>query len=186
MSGPAKTPTAVLEQRGSWRGKERSGKTKHHDGRDRKEPPNVESKITMPSILKGEAAKEWTRQIKRLRAQRLFSETYRNSLAVFCQAWGLFFEASQKLNELGPEQRYDPEDGSPLQPFTRLIKVIDLQFARMEKIGKEFGWTPARKADLVIVNSPPEKGDGKQSSVDPEDPERFFETPSVIPIGKQA
>lgn len=107
---------------------------------------------TCPSFLKGEAKREWNRQVSNLKDQSILSDTYRNSLAIYCQAWGEYYDIQMALEGKLLNQ---PEEGVIL-PKAEVKILGPMRKSALEvlfKLGPQFGWTPSSKADLKI-NAP--------------------------------
>lgn len=144
MRGPPPTPTKILEARGSWRAKVRDG-----------EPiPKVE-RPTCPAILKGEARKEWNRQLDALHAIGLAAKVDRAVLACYCEAWAEFCVAAAYIAEHG--RVYTNENGEPkIHP---MVKVKNAAAERVLRLAGQFGFTPAARARLSTPGDAADQGD---------------------------
>jgi P27 family predicted phage terminase small subunit len=72
-------------------------------------------------------------------------------LALYCQAWEWFVEASQRLHEQGPLV------GSDASPW---FQVATQAMEQVRSLAGELGLTPASRARMGITLSGPEPGDG--------------------------
>lgn len=169
----SKTPTETLINRGSWRGVARA----------KQEAPAIAEAPPAPGFLKGEAKREWNRQIENLRDQNLLSRTYRNALAIYCQAWGEYYEISRAMED---GLLVLDEDLGELVPAANIRKLLDVRKQALEcllKIGPQFGWTPATKPNVKIsgpgpITPPKGKGAGQQETYST--PEDFFTQPRIV------
>jgi phage terminase small subunit len=91
--GPTPKPTAIKELAGN------PGKRPLNE----REPsvPVPGSSPHVPRHLCKEGQKEWRRVVGILIDARLYSEVDRAALAMYCQAWGRWVEAENRLGETG-------------------------------------------------------------------------------------
>lgn len=165
-----KTPTQILKDRGSWRGVARA----------KQEPAAVAGELTTPSFLKKEGKREWNRQLENLKAQGLLSTTYRNALAIYCQAWGEYYDACQALadNEV---LIFDDSTGEVI-PNPSAKKLLELRATALQtlmRLGPQFGWSPATKADVKKDTPAPKALPQEKPAEAFTDPEDFFK-PRVV------
>jgi P27 family predicted phage terminase small subunit len=144
VRGPAPTPTALLEGRGSWR----SGLRISEPVSDVESPP-------CPKWIQGEAKTEWERIVPELLLRRTLSKSDLAMLAGYCQAWGEFANATRRVNALDTgNKKYK----GLMIDHPRV--VLGRAFERMCKAAQQFGLSPASKTRL---NAEPQKkqSDGK-------------------------
>lgn len=91
MPGPARTPTPILEARGS-RWPERRG---NDEMRLPVERPSC------PSWLTAEARAEWRRIVPQLEQAGVIAKVDRALLAAYCEAWGEFVKMVQLIQQQG-------------------------------------------------------------------------------------
>ena len=128
MRGPAPTPTKILDARGSWRAKTRSG-----------EPKAALGKPTCPKSLGKEAKAEWRRVVKHLEAMGLLAQTDRAMLTAYCEAWGEFVETLEAIKK-APSFVEAIEWG--------LLKAKNDAAKRILQFAQHFGLSPAARARL--------------------------------------
>jgi len=132
MPGPPPTPTKTLEARGSWRAKIR----------DKEPRPEVE-RPNCPAILKGEARREWVRQVKELHRLGLLAKMDRAVLACYCEAWGEFCAAAEYVEKNG--RTFLLGEIPKLHP---MVKVKNAAAERVLRLAAQFGFSPAARARL--------------------------------------
>jgi P27 family predicted phage terminase small subunit len=137
--GPAKTPTQKLDARGSWVAKTR-----------KKEPPANPGHPECPKWLTGEAREQWDRMIADLEPRKLLSKSYRESLALFCEAWGEFVDLVGKIAKLVV---VDAE-------YMSLVRLKNAAAERVNRMGQQFGYSPSAKAGVTQEDGTT-KTDGK-------------------------
>jgi P27 family predicted phage terminase small subunit len=143
--GPQPTPTEILDDRGSWLAKERSGEVKHESG-----IPDC------PEWLDQEARAEWDRQIRGM-ATGILSSTDRGFLAAYCAAWSEFKVAQQFIYEHGHTAVTDK--GNEIQH--PMVGVRNKAAERMNRFGSHFGFSPSSRVGIPAPAHTPEKGNGK-------------------------
>ena len=155
MKGRPPTPVPVLKTRGTFR-EDRHG--------DRLEI--AAEKPTCPEWLKGEAKKEWNRQIKELVKAGVIAKLDRGLLAAWCDAWAAFGNLSGRIaaiEELLPGA--DAEHAERLEKqLWRLAIQKERSLATLLKISDRFGFSPAARARLKT----------RQPEQAPSDKSRFF------------
>lgn len=130
--GPAPTPKAILQMRGSWRAKE--------VGEEPKPQPGSPSP---PSWLSREARAEWKRIVPALQSIGLLCTVDRAALAILCQSWADYREADRKLKEEGLVVK--TKTASRPNP---LLAVRDQAFHQWAKLAAQFGLSPSARARL--------------------------------------
>jgi P27 family predicted phage terminase small subunit len=146
MRGPAPTPTAILEARGSPRAKLRLG-----------EPRLPVERPSCPAWLKGEARAEWNRQAKALESAGILARCDRALLVAYCEAWGEFLQARQELEANGYTFTTDKGYVGP-SPW---VAIRNRAVERLVKLADRFGFSPAARARLHVVSdhgSEPDNG----------------------------
>lgn len=146
--GPAPTPTATLEARGSWRAKARPGEPR---------PPVV--RPTCPQWLSTEAKAEWRRKVKLLEQMGALAEIDGSMLAAFCESWAEYVEACKLIQKSGTIIK--TTGGNLIQ--NPAVPIRNRAWARAVAIGKEFGFSPSARARLNVQppQKPEEQSDGK-------------------------
>ncbi len=125
--GPAPTPTATLEARGSWRAKLRDG-----------EPEFKQGKPSCPKFLPAEAKAEWKRQVRALGDARILTQADRSLLAAYCEAWAEFVAACQESAKM------DFEQSIALGILNAKNKAVD----RLLRLAQQFGFSPAARTRI--------------------------------------
>lgn len=117
-----------------------------------------------PGWLKAAAKTEWRRIAKVLRGAGLLKSIDQAALAAYCQSYGRWVEAEQKVEEKGEVitmKRFAP--GGLKYKITIVnpwLKVADSARADMLRFMKEFGLTPAGRGRLIVDDSGQQKTDG--------------------------
>ncbi len=143
--GPKKTPTAVLNLRGSWRGKVRS---------DEPQPMGVPKK---PSFIKGNAKKKWNELLEELTKISIVGSIDSTVLARYCQLWEMYQGLIDDIQKNGftvmLENKAGDEYAAQRPEVNAAIKIASL----LAKLEDSFGLTPAARAGLKINGTVPEK-----------------------------
>ena len=149
--GPAPTPTATLEARGSWRAK------------TRKDEPVAEGKPRCPEWLTGDAKKAWRKLMPALHQAGLAGEIDRHALARYCQLWARWCELEQFIAERGTVYPVKNKDGEAvdMKEFPHVGRASKLA-DQLLKLEQQFGMTPAARAALAQ----PDKSSDEQSQGD--------------------
>jgi P27 family predicted phage terminase small subunit len=135
MPGPARTPQAILEARGSWLAKDRA-KTDPHDDVRAPEPPRWLSKV---------GREHWTFIVPLLIARRTISAADFGHLVGMCEWWAEYVGAIAALRKLGKKSF----KGHLLDhPRVRQRSAWE----QYTKAAQRFGVTPA---DKTKVNAAP-------------------------------
>lgn len=138
--GPRKTPTGILNLRGSWRAGQRVGEVK------------VKSEVpTPPAMLSREAKAEWKRVVKELDALGLIAKLDRAALTILCNAWGDYTAARKDLKKEGSNTYSNDKGEIKAHPLVKIMNDAISQWCRM---CKEFGMAPASRAGLSPTAKP--------------------------------
>jgi P27 family predicted phage terminase small subunit len=112
-------------------------------------PPVPEHTPYVPRHLNKEGRREWRRIAGVLMDLGLYTVMDRAPLAMYCQAWGRWVEAEQKLAKKGPVLTSD--QGNLYQnPWAH---VSNRAWEQMRRILPEFGLTPSARSRLVVPSS---------------------------------
>lgn len=134
--GRKRTPTEILQARGSDRAKDRL-----------KAPKPPAATPTAPTELTGDAKREWNRVTKILSSMGMLTTADRVILTTYCQAWGDYLEARRKLAVEGFTQ--DSPSGAR-KKSTWLVIAHD-SFAILHRCCAELGLTPSGRAKLATL-----------------------------------
>lgn len=134
---PAKTPTAILDARGSWRAKTRPS-----------EPKPVARKLRRPSWVMGPGAKHWDNIAEVLYGMRVTSQSDLLALVMLVEALGHYLECKRIIDE----------EGLMLKAING-IKYKHPLCAEMRAAWKEvlqlliqFGMTPSSRANVYALS----------------------------------
>lgn len=157
MKGRKPTPAAV--------------KTARKNPGHRPIKPEVKAKPgrpTCPRLISGPAKTEWTRICGEMEAMGTLATADRAAIAMYCQAWGRWLTAEEKVKELG-EIVAAPKTKTPMQnPW---LAVANKAREQMAKILPELGLTPASRTRIHIAAP-------KAAAEQPKN--RFFDSPMRI------
>jgi P27 family predicted phage terminase small subunit len=138
MSGPPKKPTAWRRAEGN-RGKR---------AWNRAEPKPPEGTPDCPEHLGEEARAEWYRLVDTLVSMGVITIVDRAVLAAYCQAYGRWVEAEQKLQET-PVLFKTPSGYIQQSPW---LNIANRQMELMGRYMAEIGLTPASRSRIAIMN----------------------------------
>jgi len=129
--GRKPTPTALRVLRGN------AGKRALPQG----EPKPAPARPECPPQLQGEARQEWERVADELEPLGLLAKVDRAALALYCDAWGRWVEATEALRQYGLVIK--SPSGYPMQsPYLAIAsKAAD----QMRLLLGEFGMSPASR-----------------------------------------
>ena len=136
MRGRKPKPTAVKIMEGNL------GKRKIRG--DEPKPPG--SLPDCPEHLSTEAKAEWHRIAKSLNVIGLLTQVDRATMAAYCQCWGRWVEAEQKLAET-PAILRTPAGYIQQSPW---LSISNKQLELMARYMTELGLTPASRSRLAI------------------------------------
>jgi P27 family predicted phage terminase small subunit len=140
MSGPPRKPTAWRRMEGN-RGK----KAWNHA-----EPVPPEGVPDWPEHLGDEAREEWHRLVETLVSMGVITVVDRAVLAAYCQAYGRWVEAEEKLRET-PLLIKTPSGYVQQSPW---LNVANKQMELMGRYMAEIGLTPASRSRITSINPP--------------------------------
>lgn len=143
MSGPPKKPTAWRRAEGN-RGK----RAWNHA-----EPKPPEGTPDCPDHLSDEARAEWHRLVDTLVSMGVITIVDRAVLAAYCQAYGRWVEAEQKLKET-PLLFKTPSGYLQQSPW---LNIANRQMELMGRYMAEIGLTPASRSRIVSLRGGPEQ-----------------------------
>ncbi len=109
-----------------------------------------------PRQLSPEAKKEWRRISKELMQLGLLTNIDRAALAGYCQTWGRWIEAEDRLREHGVIVK--APNGYPVQsPY---LKVAESALKQMTRLLVEFGMSPSARSRITVTKpkDPTKKG----------------------------
>ena len=137
MPGPSKTPSAILERRGSWRAKIRPLEPQPELGI----PP-------CPTFLKGPAKRVWNELTRDLLAMGILTELDGTALARYCALWTRW-ETLAVFAERSPRRRDNSiDDQKMLDECERAMMRLSDHLLKLER---QFGMTPASR--LAVFKS---------------------------------
>jgi P27 family predicted phage terminase small subunit len=123
--------------------------------REPKPPPEIPP---CPKLLQGEARREWKRITKTLHALGLLTKIDRAALVAYCQLWGRWIEAEDKVRLTGAVIEVG-ENGYPiLNPH---LSVATKTLDQMKAFLTEFGMTPASRSRIHVAKNAEEDEDAK-------------------------
>lgn len=97
-----------------------------------------------PRHLSKEARREWRRVSRELLALGLLTHVDRAVLAMYCQAWGKWVMAEEKLAELGAQWTFETERGYVgVSPW---VSIANAAAAEVRRLAVEFGMTPSSRS----------------------------------------
>lgn len=152
-----------------------------------KRPPTNNAGVISPEIaipdcpahLSPEAKKEWRRVAPELLKMRIITEIDRAALAAYCQAYGRWVEAEQRIKELNDIGKKSGTKSAGLYDLTPngfkqmsvWLQISNRATAEIKTWMAEFGMTPANRVKIQQAQVP------EQKDLFPDDkpnPGRFF------------
>jgi len=138
--GPAKTPTSILNRRGSRR------------GADRKSEPQLPPKVpACPKHFNAEQRAVWRQVIAMVKKLDVVRETDVNALERYCVLWVRWRRASDWIEKKGETYVLKDKGGEPRYvmqwPQVAIVNKLSILLLRLEQ---EFGLTPASRASVKV------------------------------------
>jgi P27 family predicted phage terminase small subunit len=106
---------------------------------------SAEATSTCPAHLTAAAAKEWRRVARALRGMGVLTAIDRAALAAYCQAYGRWVEAEERLRET-PMLFKTPSGYVQQSPW---LGIINKQLELMGRYMVELGMTPASRSRVT-------------------------------------
>jgi P27 family predicted phage terminase small subunit len=138
MSGPPRKPTA-------WR---RAEGNRGNKAWNRAEPIPPEGIPDCPEHLSEEARAEWHRLVETLVGMGVITVVDRTVLAAYCQAYGRWVEAEEKLKET-PVLFKTPSGYVQQSPW---LNIANRQMELMGRYMAEIGLTPASRSRIAVFS----------------------------------
>lgn len=137
--GPAKTPTAVLAARGSWRAKVRDGE------------PEASGVPVCPDWLNDDAKAVWFRLLPMLTAMSIVGSVDENALARYAQIFARWKSCEEFIAKHGQVMPVKDESGQVvgMKEFPQVGRASRLA-DQLLKLEQQFGMTPSARASLAI------------------------------------
>jgi P27 family predicted phage terminase small subunit len=148
MPGRTPVPKSILEARGSWRARARGDEIK---------PAN--RLPTGPTILVGEARREWTRMGRILQTLGMAAEIDRAALAAYCVAWSDFVRLTILLKRTG--DTVTTQQGNIVRHPAELAR--NKAEERLLRWADRFGMSPVARARLgtIVANDEPDADEAR-------------------------
>ena len=137
--GPSRTPTKILQLRGSWRAKTRQN-----------EPYSKPRSLSCPQWLSPAAKRIWRVLAPRLAHLGLLTTCDEHALGRYCELWVCWLWCRKEL--------YDGLQASAPEGAER-IKALLTVTDRLLRLEREFGLTPAARASLATEHMPAVSGE---------------------------
>jgi P27 family predicted phage terminase small subunit len=147
MNGPPPKPTALKILEGN-------------PGRrplNMREPKPARKAPPMPPWLNDVAKKQWRKMVPILLRMGVLTEADGASLACWCSAYSILMDAHEKLRTAGILYVHNGYiQASPL------LQIIKTQTDVMNRIGAEFGLSPASRVRIEVDGPAPKKAPGNK------------------------
>ena len=137
--GPAKTPTAVLEQRGSWLAKTRRGE------------PTAHGQPVAPDYLDDQEKEVWNRVVPRLVAMGVAGEVDSDMIARYCGTFVLYLENKAFVKKHGQALPVRDDSGTIIgfKEFPQVGRMMKMD-ADLRSVERLFGISAGARASLAI------------------------------------
>lgn len=142
LRGPAPTPTAILEARGSWLAKHREGEVQFERGM-----------LPCPKWLSPAGKREWKKQAKQLDSAGLLQVVDGAMLAAYCEAWAEFVEMCEAIKEKG--RLMTTSNGNVIQ--NPLVSIRNRAVERLFRLAQQFGFSPSARVRIRAGDPEPEE-----------------------------
>ncbi len=156
MPGPKRTPTKVLEARGSWLADARG-----------KEPKPAPGAPECPDWLSDDARPIWFRICGHLEAMGLLHACDEAAIARHAQLMARYIRVEARIQGYADWEAQIPE-GTTGKDLASIMMTLDKWHMRagalndkLLKLEREFGLTPSARAGMAIETKNPEENRGK-------------------------
>lgn len=140
MEGRHPKPTAIKQLEGNI----------HKERLNPNEPKPSVSIPTCPSHLSSPARREWKRIIKELANLGLITNLDRACLAAYCQAYGRWYAAEKKLNNI-EKALYKTHNNNVI--ISPMLSIANRAMEQMHRLATEFGFTPSSRTRVSTIES---------------------------------
>lgn len=123
---------------------------KQIEERTKNEPKFGADKIRCPTWLDKIAKKEWNRIVKELKAAELMTNVDVTALAVYCDTYSKYIDATEQLSKEDLTYVYTNKSGAKNVVEHPLVRIAKGYAELMKKYAVEFGLTPASRAKIAI------------------------------------
>lgn len=149
--GPRPTPTAILNLRGSWRGKRRGPEVTAPAPKNRQAPEWLRADPV--------ACAEWRRVVPSLAAMGMLCDLDWSMIAAYCKSWSQYRHALNEHEKIGCPMVYKTPEGV-IKPNPMLVEV-NRSFARYRAAACECGLSTASRVSLAAggANTDPRGGE---------------------------
>ena len=138
--GPAPTPSAILQLRGSWRADANKADPKPKAGRP-----------TCPAWLDKYAKAAWKQLVPQLDDMGVLTKIDGQALTLLCQTWGKWRRAEEMIQKHGEVYPIKTDAGEvkylQQSPYVSIARSASDQLARMFR---EFGMTPSARTRIEV------------------------------------
>lgn len=148
--GPAKTPTNILEAKGSW-----LAKTRKNEPKGERDVPPAPEWVT----LRGCAI--WDKVTKQLAAMNVLCTIDAVALGRYCENLAKWIAAHEFVEKHGTVYPVKDKDGNlvemkPMPQFTAMLRLDE----RLSRSEAAFGMTPSARASLAMDTTKLKKPEG--------------------------
>lgn len=120
--------------------------------------PNPKKTIpACPDCVQGEARKTWRRVSKKLFNIGLLTELDDMALALLCQSWAEYLEASSKLRETGMLVK-SPNGHPMMNPY---LMIANQAIKKVRALLTEFGMSPSSRSRISTAGSGQDSDNGE-------------------------
>jgi len=116
---------------------------------NKKEPKPKQTVPACPDFVQGEARKTWQKISKKLHRIGLLTEIDGMALAVLCQSWAEYLEASAKLRETGMLVK-SPNGYPMMNPY---LSISNQAVKKVRSLLAEFGMSPSSRSRITASGS---------------------------------
>ena len=142
MKGKKRTPTAVLEARGSF--------NKNPQRRRTGEPTPPPGRPLMPKNLGRHGARCWKQTVEFLETMKTLSKADKVELEIFARAYQEYREATDDVHANGIVVRGTTPNGCDFERRNPAVLIRKAAAELMLKMAGDFGLNPAGRARLVM------------------------------------
>jgi len=125
-----------------------------HRPLNRKEPKPEAAIPECPEFVQGEARKTWHKVARKLHRIGLLTEIDDMALAVLCQSWAEYLEASAKLRETGMLVK-SPNGYPMMNPY---LAIANQAVKKVRSLLAEFGMSPSSRSRIAAAGNAPSGG----------------------------
>lgn len=130
-------------------GKSHKTKKEIEERKEREIKPSIEN-VRCPDWLDNNGKKEWDRIVEDLVSLGLLSNIDVSQLAIYCDAYAKYIQATNEINKFGLVIKHTNKSGATNIVTNPYVQIANKYADLVNKYCTEFGMTPSSRAKISI------------------------------------